>query len=241
MNAHVVRRALAPALLVAGLLSLTPPAQAAGRFEGSLGLALGFPSGDYGDQVDNVGIGVDLDGGWRPPNSPAVLGGRFGFMLMGRDSNKVPLSDTVPIPVTVDTDNNLVFGQAFLRLEPMRGAVRPFVEGVIGFTYLYTETNVKNSLNDESFAGVTQFKDTVLNFGGGGGLKVRVWEAPGTSQKPSVRAVFINARANYMVGGEGEYVKKGSVRPNGNRYTFTTIKSKTDFVGVSIGASLDFQ
>lgn len=225
-------------LLALSLFAMNHEAQAAGRFEGSAGFMLGFPSGDYGKQVDGPGGGFDIDAGWRPPSSPAVLGARFGYLIMGSEKRREPLSNTVPIPVDVVTDNNQVFGHLTLRLEPPRGAVRPFIEGVFGFSHLFTDTKVKNSQTGEEFAGVTQFKDTVLSFGGGGGLKIKVWGAPQREQG-KVQRVFVNTRVDYLHGGEGEYLKKGSLVIENGRYAARRTRSLTDIVTFSLGVSID--
>ncbi len=232
------RAAVLASALVAGSLVDCVPAWSASRFEGSLGLLLGFPSGDYGDQIEGPGFGIDLDGGWRPADSPAVIGARFGFLVLGTETRREPLSETLPIPIEVKTTNNQLFGHLMLRLEPPRGAVRPFVEGVFGFSYLYTETSVNDVRDGSDFAGVKQLDDTVLSYGGGGGLKVKVWGSP-NREKGKVQRVFVTTRVDYLVGGEGEYLKKGTLQIQDGRFVARRTNSKTDIVTLSIGASID--
>lgn len=218
--------------------ALTSSASAAGRFEGSVGFLVGTPQGEFEDQVDQTGFGIDLDGGFRPAESPLVIGGRFGFMSYGSDSRREPFNPNIPeVTIEVETSNNLLFGQAFLRLEPKHGVVRPFIEGLVGFNYLFTESSVKDERNGEVLAGSTNFDDTTICYGGGGGLKFRVWR--NTDRPKGPISVNVLLRADYVKGGEARYLKEGSISVQNGRVVYDALQSETDLLTYTIGASVD--
>jgi len=44
----------------------------------------------------------------------------------------------------------------------------------------------------------------------------------------------------YIIGGEAEYLKKGSIRRENSKVSYDIIKSKTDLLTAQIGVALEF-
>jgi hypothetical protein len=66
---------------------------------------LGFPLGEYADNVDRIGAGVALHGAYFPnPYFSAGLGG--GFMSYGSTTSKIHISSLVE-DVEMNTSNNV--------------------------------------------------------------------------------------------------------------------------------------
>lgn len=236
------RLAVAAAILLTLTAVGSHDASAAGRFEGGLGFLAGIPSGEFADQIEDSGIGADFEGGWRPANTPFVIGARVGVLTYGNTSRKEPFNPNIPeVNVRVETSNNIVLGHAFLRLIPPGGVFRPFVEGFLGLSYLYTDSRVENDRDDQEIASSTNFDDTVFSLGAGGGVLVRVWSARDTEQlKKGPRAFFVNAKGQYIAGGEGRYLKEGSLHSENGRLVFNVQQSKTSLIGITVGASMEF-
>ena len=49
--------------------------------EFSIGLMLGYPTGEFKDHVSSTGIGLNLTGGIQLPRSPVFLGLELGFLV----------------------------------------------------------------------------------------------------------------------------------------------------------------
>ena len=96
------------------------------------------------------------------------------------------------MPVDVTTKNNVFQTHFVLWLQSGVGRLRPYVEGLAGFKYLFTRTTIGEDDLGENFgeevAGSTNYDDFALS--GGAGIDVRVFrqDAP---EKP-VRAVSLH-------------------------------------------------
>lgn len=239
-------------LVSAGLAALALAASAAafdraeaapGRGHGSLQFLVGFPVGEFGDSVDETGFGVNLDGGYRPGRGPVVIGARAGFMTYGNASRREPFNPNIPeVTIRVETSNNLALGHAYLRLQPPRGSIRPYVDGLVGFTYLWTESRVESERFDEEIAASTNFDDTVFSFGVGYGLHILLGKPHDEASRRAIRGVFLEVGGEYIRGGEARYLKKGSVRRVGDppRLVFEVFESRTDLATLKVGAAVEF-
>ena len=55
-----------------------------------------------------------------------------------------------------------------------------------------------------------------------------------------VRAVLLDLRARYLVGGEAKYLKEGTIQVVDNRLVYDLRQSKTDLVTVGAGVTIEF-
>ncbi|HNS73334.1 MAG TPA: hypothetical protein PKI81_08015, partial [bacterium] len=121
--------------------------------------------------------------------------------------------------------------------------IQPYADGVFGFDYLFTETSINDDDWDDwddhdghdQIASSTNFDDTAMSYGFGGGCKFRVWEAASEATE-----VFVDVQGRYLRGGEAEYLKKGSIRRENGKLLFDVSKSKTDLLVFKVGASVQF-
>ena len=210
------------------------------RGEGGLSFTVGVPQGEFGDQLDNPGFGGSLYGGIGLGASPIVLGADVGFLIYGHERRTEPFSTTIPdVTVDVITNNNLVSGHLFARLQPPRGTFRPYADVLFGFKYLFTDTRIRSEgfNDDEPIARSTNFDDTALSYGAGGGIQIQVFDGQG-GEGP--QAVYIELGARYLIGRPAEYLKEGSVRRENGRVAFDVTKSDTDMLNVKLGVGVRF-
>lgn len=222
-------------LAVALLIHLPCTANAQVRPEVSVGLLLGLPSGDFGDNVSDNGVGIVLAGGIQLPDSPVLLGIEVGYMVYGSNSRSEAFNTTTPdIQIDIVTYNNIFQGNFFLRLQPQTGKVRPYIDGLVGFKYLYTQTVAKNSTDwvMDWIAYDVNFDDWALTYGIGVGAAIVLWELGSVispvSKKPI--GVHFDFGLRYLLGAEAEYLKEGSIQIVGDQASFLPEKSKTDMI-----------
>ncbi len=206
---------------------------------------LGFPQGEFSDNVDNIGFGLGGFFGVAPSSGPIIVGAEFGFLIYGNESRKEPFSTTIPdVTVDVETSNNIVLGHLFLRLQSPVGKVRPYVEGLVGFNYLFTRTTIKNeSLTDDEIASSTNFDDVTMSYGTGGGVMIRVYDGRNKRRaegRKQIDGVLIDFRIRYFSGGEAEYLKEGSIRRPNSQVEYDVEKSRTDLLTFQLGVVLSF-
>lgn len=193
----------------------TPPtpdaaAEKPTRLQGGFGVVGGVPIGDFAVNVEGAGgllghLAVGLG------ESVVTLGGEVAYLWYGEESRKVPLSVTIPEAlVTVNTDNAMFLLHGRVRAQPRRGRWRPYVDGVLGFTDIFTKTSVALGdfcgffIDDPacSLAETTNLRDFVLSYGGGAGVMV------GFGSPPHPARLDISVR--YLRGGQADYLREGA-------------------------------
>lgn len=217
------------------------------EIQAALDLGVGIPQGDFRQQSDHVGGGINLMGGYRFANSPVMLGMEFGFMNFGTDTREEPISTTIPdLRVEVENSYNLVHGDLFLRLIAPPSTIRPYVDGLFGFNYFFTQTVIRDrdDFFDEEKLSDTNFEDTALSYGFGAGVQIRLWQRKGeitrTLNDVEPSSVYLNLRGRYMYGREAEYLQKGSIRTDNGEVIYDVSQSTTNLLHIKIGVGVNF-
>ena len=210
------------------------------RAEGGLSFGVGIPQGEFDEQIDQLGFGGRIQGAIGMEGMPFMIGADFGYMLLGHERRNEPFSTTIPdVTVDVVTDNNMASGHLFVRLSPDMPVFRPYADALVGFKYLFTETRITNENFDEAeIARSTNFSDTALSYGFGGGLQLRVFNGEGREDSPS--SVYLDFGAKYLIGSEAAYLKEGSIRRENGQVTFDVSKSETTLLNILFGVSVRF-
>lgn len=199
------------------------------------GLALTVPQGEFGQLVDE-GFGANGQVLYRlDPEGYAALRFDVGIVTYGSETVRVPLSETVGrVSIDVNTRNNILlmgFGPQFAI---PAGAVRPYVNGVVGLGYFFTESTVRGSRNFQfdNFARTTNFDDLSFAYGLGGGLGIPV--------RRGYHPISVLLDAQYRNHGNTRYLREGSIQDEaGGRVVITPLESQANLllfqVGVSVG------
>lgn len=217
------------------------------EFQAALDLGVGIPQGDFRNNFDHVGGGLNISAGYRLKNSPVMLGLEFGFMNFGTETREEPLSSTIPdLRVEVENSYNLAHGDIFLRLIAPPATIRPYLDGLFGFNYFYTQTVLRerDSFSDEDELRDTNFEDTALSYGFGAGMQIRLWQKQGevTSDPEDVEpsSVYLNLRSRYMFGRDAEYLQEGSIRRENGEVFYDVSESATNLLHIKIGVAVNF-
>lgn len=229
-------------LVLAGVLAAAPAVQAQVRPHFDVNALVGLPQGAFQENVDDVGFGLSAFGGLGLGQTPVTLGLELGGMIYGYDSRDEILSPNIPeVTVDVATTNNIVMGHFVLRLQPPTGTVRPYLDGLVGFKYFFTETRIdsERDYDDRPIAASTNFDDGAASYGAGGGLDIRVYDGPLGDERHPV-ALSVNLGVRYLFGGEAEYLREGSIRRDGDRVTYEVERSETDLLIPQLGVRLAF-
>jgi hypothetical protein len=231
----------APILIGFALIALiTSSARAGGRWQGGLNLMVAAPQGTFAHHLEDYGGGINLDLSFKPPAWPFGIGLTFDYIIYGDESRREPLSRTIPdLTVDVSTRNNIVRGGFFMRLQPGKGQWRPYVDGVIGFNYLYTRTSLDDiytSEGDQVNFGSTNFDDWAFTYGVRSGMMLRVYDGPSHNKK---NTWFMDFRVAYLPGGEADYLKEGSILRGGGNVAYLAERSHTDLLSFHLGVTVE--
>lgn len=214
--------------------------------QGSARFTVGIPTGEFDDNIEGLGFGGNIYVGAVFPTAPFSIGLDLGFLVYGRDTRNVPFSTTVGPAVTVDvvTTNSIVQPHLVLRLQPPSGLVRPYLDGLLGFKYLFTESRVRDEDfrdNDGDIASTTNFDDLAFSGGVGGGLYIRVARGNGNS----FRSISIDLGLQYLMGQEAQYLAEGPLvddNENGrlDRAELDIRRSTTTLLQPQVGIAVTF-
>jgi hypothetical protein len=228
------------------LFALQPVEIQARQWQATLDFNVGAPQGEFNEQLDRLGVGLNFTGGYQFRESPFMLALDLGFMNFGTDSREEPLSSTIPdLTVLVENSYNLATGNIVMRAISPESAVRPYLEGLFGFNYFYTETTIRERGfgSDEPVLRDTNFDDFTLNYGFGGGAFFRIWQNKRENVDPySVEAssIYISLASRYLFGNEAEYLKEGSITRDNGQVTYDVSRSRTNLLYFKLGIGLKF-
>jgi hypothetical protein len=192
------------------------------------------PVREFADNIDvafGVGSSVRHHFSWF---RPLGLRGDFAIMNYGNERQHVPLSSTVNrVTVEMNTSNNVLLAGGGPELAVMRGPVRPYVHGFIGYSYFFTESTAGDEDGGGTFARSTNFSDGGFATGGGAGVRMPL--------RARSTEIAIDGGARFMRNGVRSYLSEGDVidRADGT-LDFTPRTTNADFWVYYLGISLDF-
>jgi opacity protein-like surface antigen len=191
-----------------------------------------FPRGEFRDNISNNGYGAGGHFLVRVKQSVLLVGADVGGVVYGSETRHAQLLADVPdVRVDVTTRNNIVLTHFLARVQPRHGAVRPYVDGLVGFKYLYTNTSI--DIGSENNPSETNLSDLTSSYGVGGGVQVQLTS---NRRRP---AVLLDAGVRYLRGSRAEYLKEGSIDAESGIF-FPVLRSRTDVVTAQVGVTFRF-
>ncbi len=225
------------AIALLSALILAPEPAPAGH-EGSIRMQVGVPQGAFDEQVDQLGYGLVLDYAYDD-DGPLALGLGGDLLIYGHETVLMSL------PLVEDfeyvTDNNIASLFLLARLRAGDGRVVPYLEGRFGGGYIWTETKLTDEdwWDDDVVARETNYDDTMVIWGAGGGLKIQLHG--GDPDDPESPAVLLDAKIVYRHGGRAEYLTEGAIRVDeSQRVRIRPSESETDLLQYELGVSFRF-
>ena len=202
------------------------------RFQFTPKFLTGVPIGTFGNKIGtSPGGAVDFTA--RVGRTPVFVGAALDILHYGRETRRIAPFPAIPeVFSNVDTTNRLFRTHALLRFQPVTGRLRPYAEGLLGFSYVYTRTSV--DLGDEGAqAGTTHLDDFAPSLGAGGGVTIGLVSVPGARF-----ALDIGLR--YLTSSEVDYLAPGELQRDESGVTFEPTRSPATMFGVQIGLAVDF-
>jgi hypothetical protein len=232
--------------LLPGALSAQPE----GANQVTAALTVSSPRGEFDDNTDT---GWGFTGAFVrsiTPNRVVGIGLTGSFLGYGSASRRVPLSTTIPdILVDVETNNNTAFVAGLLEVR-VPGSIQPYVQAMAGGGFFYTTTSLQDTRTDEVILSDTNQSDATWVWGGGGGIRFRVWEGQPGDEEGAPRAdadrsrsrLYVDVGARYLKGNEVEYLKEGSLVTDDGEFDIDPrlARSEIEVVQYQVGVTVTF-
>lgn len=210
---------------------------------------VGIPQGEFKNNLNRNGYGINFEGFWTPPQSLFSIGINLGFLNYGSLTRREPFSYTIPdVTVNVTNTNNVINYHLTFLVKPNTSFIKPYIQGFFGGAYIFTETKIENRATTEEIASSTNFEDYAWNYGAAAGFLIDIYNSkqiiPDESgfTYESYYNIKLNLKVSYLFGSEAEYLKEGSIRYLGSgQVAYDVLKSKTDLLGIHIGLLVNFR
>ncbi|OQX87669.1 hypothetical protein B6D60_03440 [candidate division KSB1 bacterium 4484_87] len=208
------------------------------QFDVGLNFAVVSPESGFKENVDRLGFGISGKFAVKLGESPFYAGLTVGGANYGTTTYQDYII-TPLVPVDVKTTNNILFADLLLQAKTNLGFIQPYVEGMIGFNYLWTETKIEELEDyDDEIASHTNFDDFTSNYGVGFGTLIKLKSGIGMDDENNEKkgTLFLDLKVRYMFGGQAEYLKEGSITVDDNKKVHYDVhKSETDFISYHVG------
>jgi len=230
--------ALAASIMI---LAFSQSTLAGDRFQASLNFLMGYPQNDFRMNVDRTFYGLSGEFFYQLPRSPFSIGISLEYLNYGTKKRIEPFSHDIPeVLVEVTTRNSIFSSAAVLRLSPVEGSFRPYVEAFVGFNYLFTYTSVSDPSDwPPDIATTTNFDDWALTYGVGVGAVIRVLEIRSHQGRP-LFSLQMEVGVRYSKSGRAEYLTEGSIRREHGSLMYEPLMSATDLVKTHFGIVFRF-
>jgi hypothetical protein len=202
---------------------------------------MGYPQNEFRRNVDRTFYGLSGEFFYCFPRSPVAIGISLEYLNYGSERRVEPLGYDIPdVLVDVTTRNSIFSTAAVLRLSPVTGAFRPYIEALLGFNYLFTYTSVGDDGGwSEDFATTTNLDDWSLTYGAGAGAVIRALDIRSQSGR-SLFSLHMEAGVRYCRGRAAEYLRQGSMRREHGSLWYEPLLSDTDLLKTHLGLVFRF-
>ncbi len=204
-------------------------------FQGTLGggIGLSVPTGEFQGSVEKNMLLLDGRLAFPLGRIPIVQGGfAFGYSVMGRNDKTVPIvTEYLGITEGTLTTRSKVFSyHPLLRLNPLTGRIRPYVDGMVGFRQFSTTTKVTADGVEENISKERNESDVAFSTGWAAGLMYTFGDRG-----------YIELRMEFFDSGEATYVDPESVTiSDQGSVGYNTRTSNTDVTNITGGIGLLF-
>jgi hypothetical protein len=238
MNMKKIPGLLRVTVIIVGLIFCSDAAFAQ-RYQGTLDFSVAYPQGELELEMARKPLGVGLTFGMKLGKSPLILGVDLGVLNYGRDTYEEFLYGNPGFDFEVIHKYNIFQGLAFLRLQlANRGPLRPYLDGLVGINYFWTDTSIGDDDLDEEITVKVNYDDAAFTYGIGAGIMYRL----GKQEKNPVKReeFFVDLRFRCIFGGKLEYLTKGSILVDEEEVTYLVSESRSDLYTFQIGFGMSF-
>jgi opacity protein-like surface antigen len=214
-------------LMIGDAANIQAQSQEKDHVQGGVYFLTFVPRGEFSENLGNS-YGAGMQGLVRIGSSPFMVGGDLALVIYGDERRLDPT-----ISERVTTSNYILLPHFVLRAQPRLGVIRPYVEGLIGLKYLWTESSTSEVDIDGNVINDVNLSDTSFSYGVGGGLQI-------SPTKTRESRFMLDIGVRWLRGGRAEYLREGSIRGVNGSVVYDVLSSRTDALAVRAGVTYRF-
>ena len=208
---------------------------------------LGYPQAEFKENVDRLGVGLTGQFLYTPDNNfPVSLGLNVGYLNYGSESDRERFSSKfTSVMLDVSRTNNLANLHLLAHIGPTKGLFRPYFEGLLGGSYIFTKTEISNDNNysgeDDIISTNYDLNDFAWSYGGGGGVSFYLTRLENDKNSQlGIVDLFLDFKVLYLYGTNARYMKEGSMKIVNGTTLYDIYESKTDILTFQVGVTFCF-
>lgn len=226
-----MRHLLLPIVTCISTIASAQSAHNRGSLGGGIGLSI--PTCEFGTALGKNLFHANAHFAYPLGRIPFVQGGlAFGYSVLGEIDRTVPVNtDYLGITEgTINTRDKVFSYHTFLRLCPLGGRIRPYVDGLAGFRQFRTTSRVTAEGVEGRLSKEANQSDLAFSAGWAAGVMVTFG-----------KLVYVEARVEHFNSGEATYADPNSVSISDQGVVgFNTLTSRTDATNITAGIGLVF-
>jgi len=213
--------------------------------EYDVNLLYGLPQGDFALSLDDNAWGasfayrVPLGQGWQ-------TGLNLGMLRYGYNQRQIPFPTVAAVRLDVTTQNFLFGSHLSMRRYAPAKSARPYVEGLVGFNYLFTHTDVSNEngyYREDRLASAVNQSDWTFSAGVGAGVAFTIFDEE--RDDGGIARTELHLGGKYMWGTKATYLQEGPLvdeNENGriDNSEVSVGRSNTSVLRAEIGFTIRF-
>lgn len=194
------------------------------------GLEFGIPLGEFDHTWGNTTAGLSANIAIPMRTLPLEFGYDFAWGRMGSESSAEQVQGNIlgaRSGRTVDVRSNVFGHHGLIRLNPLRGKVRPYGEVMLGARNFVTRSTVSTP---EGVSSDERDGSWVTSYGWAVGAMYSIG-----------RQVYVEGRVERLFSGKVDYVDPNTIRiANDGNVSFEKLNSRTDALQIQLGIGLRF-
>ncbi|MBN2198966.1 MAG: hypothetical protein JW747_03870 [Candidatus Aminicenantes bacterium] len=230
-------------LLAAGMFFGAGSQRAAGQGRFFFGLhgQGGTALGEFRNHLAGGFGGFHLEFHYAPVRASHFdVGLSFGFNIYGIERYEDYFSSrNADFWIDMTTTNSMLNGLLSLRWRLGRGVLQPYVEGLVGFGIIRTETSADDNGDAWDQFRTENLSDSYGVYGAGAGVMIVVLRVQGLEGRKIMEGM-IDVRGRYLKGGRAEFLLEGGIRREEGLLVYDIRESRIDAWTILAGFLLRF-
>lgn len=205
----------------------------------------GVPQGDFAASLPQNAWGASF--AYRLPLGKGWQAGlNLGMLRYGYHQRQVPFPTVAAVRLDVTTQNFLFGSHLSVRRYAQAQGARPYAEGLVGFNYLFTHTDVSNEngyYREDRLASAVNQSDWTFSGGVGAGVAFTIFDEK--RDDGGIARTEVHLGGKYMWGTKATYLQEGPLvdeNENGriDNSEVSVGRSNTSVLQAEIGLTIRF-